>query len=157
MPELRKITRYAPSFLVWQALCLLGVTKIIMIDSTLAAYIFTGLTIVVVIFQLALASGVPWGEMAMGGKFPGRFPLKMRVAALVQMALLVFMALVILSHVGLVFEQYSVLSKSAVWFVVVVCAVSAILNTITPSKKERMLWAPVAILLFFCSFVVAWS
>ena len=131
--------------------------KKIMIDSTLAAYVFTGLTIVVVIFQLALASGVPWGEMAMGGKFPGRFSPKMRVAALVQMALLFFMALVILSHVGLVLEQYSVLSKSAVWFVVVVCAVSAILNTITPSKKERMLWAPVAILLFFCSFVVARS
>ena len=58
-----------------------------------------------------------------------------------ETALLVFIALVILSHVGLVFEQYSVLSKSAVWFVVVVCAVSAILNTITPGKKERMLWA----------------
>lgn len=44
-----------------------------MIDPIISAYIFSAL-IVVAAFQLALALGAPWGEMAMGGKFTGRFP-----------------------------------------------------------------------------------
>ena len=38
-----------------------------MIYPTLSAYIFCFFTAVIVIFQLALALGAPWGEMAMGG------------------------------------------------------------------------------------------
>lgn len=32
-------------------------------------------------FQLALALGAPWGEYAMGGRYPGRFPPGLRLAA----------------------------------------------------------------------------
>ena len=128
-----------------------------MIDPTIAAYIFSVLTAVVVMFQLALALGAPWGEMAMGGKFPGRFPLQMRLAALVQIVLLVIIAVVVLIRAGLVLNEYLEFSKSAVWFVVAFCLVSAILNTITPSNKERALWAPVTIVLLICCFVVARS
>jgi len=128
-----------------------------MFDQSLAAYIFCALTAIVVIFQLALALGAPWGEMAMGGKFPGRFPPKMRFAALVQMVLLVLISLVVLTRADFVFGEYMDFSTSAIWGVVVFCVVSAILNTITTSKKERMLWAPVTIVLLICSIVVATS
>lgn len=128
-----------------------------MLDSTISAYIFSALTVVVAIFQLALALGAPWGELAMGGKFPGRFPPQMRVAALVQMSLLLLIALVVLIRAGLIFDEYYGFSKSAIWFVVVFYMVGAILNLITPSKKERMLWAPVTIVLLICSYVVAKS
>ena len=126
-----------------------------MIASTISAFVFSVLTAIVVLFQFALALGVPWGEMAMGGKFPGRFPPQMRAAALVQIVLLILTALVVITHAGLIFSEYFEFSKSAIWFVVVFCAVSTILNIITPSKKERMLWAPVTGILLFCSFVVA--
>lgn len=110
-----------------------------------------------VLFQLALALGAPWGEMAMGGKYPGRFPYRMRVAALVQVVPLILMALVVLTRSGLIFGSYFALSKSAIWFVVVFTAVGTILNLITPSKKERLLWAPVVFALLICSVVVARS
>jgi len=128
-----------------------------MIDSTTAAFVFGIFTVVGVIFQFALAMGAPWGEMTIGGKFPGRLPPKMRVAALVQLVLLVFIGLIVLTRAGIIFEGLFDFSKYAIWFVVALCAVSAILNTITPSKKERMLWAPVTIILFICAFVVAMS
>ena len=128
-----------------------------MIDPTTAAYVFSIFTAVGVIFQFALALGAPWGEMAMGGKFPGRFPPKMRISALVQMVLLVLIAMVVLTRAGLVLNELFEFSKSAIWFVVALCVVSAILNIITPSKKERMLWAPVTIVLVICAFVVAMS
>ena len=128
-----------------------------MIESTIPAYIFSVLTAAVVSFQLALALGVPWGEMAMGGKFPGRLPPQMRVAAVVQMVLLVLIALVVLTRAGLMLSEYFEFSKLAIWFVVAFCVVGTILNTITPSKKEKMLWAPVTVALLVCSFVVATS
>jgi len=75
----------------------------------------------------------------------------MRVAALVQIILLIVIALVVLTRAGLLFPDYFELSKSAIWFVVIFCVLGAILNTITPSKKERMLWAPVSII-FGCGY-----
>lgn len=126
-----------------------------MIESTTAAYIFCCLIVVVMLFQLALALGAPWGEFAMGGKFPGRFPPMLRVSALVQMLLLGFTALVVLTRSGLALNNYFALSKTAIWFVVILFIVSAILNTITPSRKERLLWSPVTIVLVICSVIVA--
>ena len=128
-----------------------------MIDSTVSAYTFCVFTAVIVIFQLALALGAPWGEMAMGGKYPGRFPPKLRVAAVVQLLLLLFVALIVLVRAEIVFGEYLEFSRSAVWFVVALLVVSSILNIVTPSKKERMFGAPIAIILLICSSIVAIS
>ncbi|MCO4786017.1 hypothetical protein [Marinomonas atlantica] len=128
-----------------------------MLDTNTAAYVFGFFTAIVMLFQLALALGAPWGEMAMGGKFPGRFSPILRVSAIVQMLLMGFAAIVVLTRAGLVLENYFVFSKSAIWFVVTLCVLSAILNTITPSKKERILWSPVTIILMVCAVAVARS
>ena len=128
-----------------------------MSDPIYASLLFSALIALVVAFQFALALGAPWGEMAMGGKFPGRFPPHMRVAALLQVVLLVFIALIVLTRAGVVLDEYSALSKYAIWAVVVFSLIGAILNVITPSKKERLLWAPVAIVLLICSTYVAMS
>jgi cytochrome bd-type quinol oxidase subunit 2 len=128
-----------------------------MIDPITSAYVFSVLTAIVAVFQLALALGAPWGEMAMGGKFPGRFPPQMRIAALVQILLYFFLAFVVLTRAGLVFGEYFELSTVVIWFVVALFVVGTILNIITPSKKERMLWAPVSAALLVCSIIVAMS
>ena len=52
------------------------------------AVVFALVTGMVVAFQVALALGAPWGAYAMGGAFPGRMPPPLRVAALIQAALL---------------------------------------------------------------------
>ncbi|MFT6992309.1 MAG: hypothetical protein ACJASL_004309 [Paraglaciecola sp.] len=126
-----------------------------MTDISVSAYIFSTLTSVVILFQLALALGAPLGEMAMGGKFPGRFPPQMRIVALIQVAILVMVTLIVLIRAGLVPGQYSEISETAIWFVVAFCIVGVVLNTITPSKKERIMWAPVTIILLICVLIVA--
>ena len=126
-------------------------------DPAFAAYLFSVLIAFVVAFQLALALGAPWGEMAMDGKFPGRLPPRMRIAALVQTVVLVFIALIVLTRAGVILDEFSSLSKSVIWAVVVFSLIGAILNTITPSKKERMLWAPVSLVLLICATYVAVS
>ncbi|MEH6557634.1 MAG: hypothetical protein V7459_07060 [Oceanicoccus sp.] len=126
-----------------------------MFDSMVAAYLFSFLIGIAVAFQLALAIGMPWGEMAMGGKFPGRFPVAMRIAALFQILLLLSFALIVLARANLALPEYFEFSAYAIWIVVFFSFISAVLNTITPSKKERMLWSPVAIGLLICSIIVA--
>ena len=120
-----------------------------------AAFSFSTFTAVVILFQLALSLGAPWGEMAMGGKFPGRYPISLRIAALFQAILLIIATLIVLTKAGVIYKPLHELSISAIWYVFALCVVTAILNIITPSKKERTLWAPVAIILVICSYIVA--
>jgi len=126
-------------------------------DPAFAAYLFSVLVAFAVLFQIALALGAPWGAMAMGGRYPGRLPPRMRIAALIQVVALVFIALIVLTRAGVALNEFSALSKSAIWAVVVLSLVGAILNTITPSKRERMLWAPISIVLLVCATYVAVS
>jgi hypothetical protein len=120
-----------------------------------AALLYAGISVAVVVFQIALAAGAPWGAYAMGGAFPGRFPLTLRIAALAQAALIAGMAVVVLSRAGLVLAEWSGATRWLVWVVVAFAAVSLVLNLITPSAGERAIWSPVALLLLKSSTVVA--
>ena len=90
----------------------------------------------------------------MGGAYPGQFPPPMRVAALVQALVLLFMAGIVLTRGGVALQRWSRSSRWLIWVVVAFAAVSLVLNLITPSAAERMLWAPVAFVLFVSSLVV---
>ena len=109
----------------------------------------------VVAFQIALAAGAPWGAYAMGGASPGQYPPGLRIAAVVQAAIVVLMAAVVLSRAGVALPAWSRASRRLVWLVVVVGAASLVLNLATPSAGERLVWAPVAFLLLACSVLVA--
>lgn len=120
-----------------------------------AAIIFSIFTGVVVLFQLALAAGMPWGSYAMGGKYPGQFPPPMRVAAIVQALILAALALIVLVRADRLWPVLSSFADGAIWFVVAFSAISVILNSITRSKRERAIWLPVTLVLLASSLVVA--
>jgi hypothetical protein len=120
-----------------------------------AAFLYATASAGTVAFQVALAAGAPWGAYAMAGAFPGQFPVALRIAALAQAALIAGMAVVVLSRAGLILGRWSRASRWAVWIVVVLAAVSLVLNLITPSAGERAIWAPVALLMLTSSAVVA--
>ena len=120
-----------------------------------AAFVFAITTASVIAFQVALALGASWGAYAMGGAFPGTYPPLMRLSALAQAALLVLMALVVLSRAGLISQQWRDASRWLVWVVVVFSAVAISLNLVTPSAGERRIWAPVSVVLLVCSLTVA--
>src|SRR5688500_16313683 len=56
---------------------------------------------------------------------------------------------------GLFVAGWSRVSRRLIWIVVVFAAVSFVLNLITPSVGERVIWAPVALILLITSVVVA--
>jgi hypothetical protein len=121
----------------------------------IAASLFAVLTALVVLFQLALVLGAPWGAYAMGGAVPGQFPPALRVSALLQgLMLLVFVAIV-LARAGVAFFGLVRPSRWLIWVVVAVSAVSLVLNLITPSAGERLIWLPVLFVLLATSLLVA--
>jgi hypothetical protein len=121
----------------------------------IAATGYTVVTVGIVAFQIALALGAPWGAYAMGGAFPGQFPPAMRVAALVQAVVLVALAGIVLARAGVALPRWSRGSRRWIWVVVAFSSLSLLLNLITPSPGERMIWAPVGFVLLVCSLVVA--
>jgi hypothetical protein len=122
-----------------------------------AAIIYAIVTLGVVAFEIALAAGAPWGAYAMGGASPGQFPRALRIAAVIQALLLAGMAAVILARAGLVLPGWSRVSHWLVWIVVALTAISLVLNLITPSARERAIWAPTLLLLLISSLIVAFS
>ena len=122
------------------------------------AWAATGYAIVVagvIGFQIALALGAPWGSYAMGGAFPGRFPPRMRIAALVQAALLAVAGAIVMSRAGLILPVWSDAARSLIWAVVAVALAALVLNAISRSAGERRIWVPVAVVMLACSVVVA--
>ena len=121
----------------------------------IAGIVYAAATAVVAAFQIALALGAPWGAYAMGGAFPGQFPPAMRVGALVQAGILLGFAGIVLARAGIALRTWERVSRWMIWVVVGFSALSLVLNLITPSAGERMLWAPVALVLLVCSLLVA--
>jgi hypothetical protein len=122
-----------------------------------AAIVYAIIILGVVVFQIALAAGAPWGAYAMGGASPGQLLPALRVGAIIQAVLLAAMAAVILARAGLALPRWSRASQWLVWIVVALTALSLILNLITPSAGERALWAPILALLVISSLIVAFS
>jgi hypothetical protein len=121
----------------------------------IAGIVYTAATAIVVAFQIALVLGAPWGAYAMGEAYPGQFPPEMRVAALIQAGILLGFAGIVLARADIALRTWEHVSRWMIWVVVAFAALSLALNLITPSAGERMLWAPVALVLLVCSLLVA--
>ncbi|NVK26568.1 MAG: hypothetical protein HWE14_00925 [Flavobacteriia bacterium] len=121
-----------------------------------AAIIYTILSGIIILFQLSLALGAPWGAASMGGKYPGVYPPKMRRVAVINIFFLAFLALIVLAEADVAMSAFQSFSHIAIWVVAAFGLISSILNTITPSKIERI-WAPVALIQLATSLVVALS
>ncbi len=123
----------------------------------ISAYIYIVLTIIIGIFQLALALGVPLGEYTMGGKFPGKLPIKMRVAALIQILILLIFVFMVITKAGIAFEQYYSVGSIGIWFVVAFFVFGSIVNISSESRKEKLIMGPANIIALISTLIVALS
>lgn len=101
----------------------------------------------VMLFQLGLALGMPWGELAMGGAFPGRLPPQIRLVAGIQILLLGGFMLIVLIHSGQLWPERIRLARRLIWLVIPLSLISMVMNLITPSLPERLVWGPVTVIL----------
>jgi hypothetical protein len=121
------------------------------------AYIFIVLSIAIALFQVVLALGAPLGEYTLGGKYPGRLPNKLRIAAVFQILILFIFTATVVSKSGIAFEAFYTMARIGIWVVFAFFIMGTILNLSSPSKKEKIVMGPLNIIALICSFMVAIS
>lgn len=121
-----------------------------------AAIAALALFALLVLFQAALALGVPWGRAAYGGQ-PAVLPPQFRIASTVAMVVWTALALVVARRAGLPLWAPAPDAWLLVltWIVVGLLVVAVIMNAITPSALERAIWLPFTVVLLAATTTVA--
>jgi hypothetical protein len=124
--------------------------------ATISAGFLVATTLIVCLFQIALASGAPWGAYAYGGARVGKLPVGFRINSVVAAVVMLAISGHYLAQLGVFTPLLDSAGNSVVnWVLVTFTGLSAIANTITRSKKERAVWAVPTILMFIAALIVA--
>ena len=107
------------------------------------------------LFQLALASGVPWGAAAWGGLYE-QLPSQLRVSSAISAVVLVAAAALLLRRAGF-WGTASTPVRVLSWLLVPLLALSALGNFASASRWENLLMGPLALVLSALCAVVARS
>ena len=123
---------------------------------TISSGFLVAMTLIVAVFQIALALGAPLGEYAYGGARVGKLPLGFRINSVVAVFVMLAISGHYLAQLG-VFEPILDPAGNSVvnWVLVGFTGLSALANNATRSKKERMVWGIPTILMFLASLAVA--
>jgi hypothetical protein len=108
----------------------------------------------IALFQLALALGAPLGRAAWKGSHV-RLPRGLRIASAFAVVFWVLAALVVLGRAGLASPLSLPIARWGTWILVGLLPLGAVMNVASPSKWERFVWGPVALILAVLCFVVA--
>jgi hypothetical protein len=124
--------------------------------ATISAIFLVVMTLVVTVFQIALASGAPWGEYAYGGTKTGKLPTGFRINSVVSAFVMLAISGHYLAQLG-VFEPILDPAGNSVvnWVLVGFTGLAALANNATRSKKERMVRGIPTILMFLAALAVA--
>ena len=109
------------------------------------------------LFQLALASGAPFGHFAWGGKYRV-LPKKLRISSLVAVVIFGVFAAFILSKTDwlpIINNQFVV--QVGLWVIFAYLVIMILANGVSQSKYERYTMTPITALLAVCFLVVAIS
>lgn len=118
-----------------------------------AAVLYALICGAVIVFQICLIAGAPWGQLTQGGSHPAALPVRGRVIAGLSIVLLTMMAGSILSAAA----SWPYWPRWMGWTALGVQATSTFLNWITPSRAERLLWAPITTTMLVLSVMVLLS
>ena len=123
---------------------------------TISSGFLVAMTLIVAVFQIALALGAPLGEYAYGGARVGKLPLGFRINSVVAVFVMLAISGHYLAQLG-VFEPILDPAGNSVvnWVLVGFTGLAALANNATRSKKERMVWGIPTILMFLASLAVA--
>ena len=119
------------------------------------AILGTVLLLVVAVMEVLLICGLPLGEFTMGGRYKV-LPPALRLAAASSILLQLFGALILLQGGGFMNMWFGVtLTRIICYAYGGFFAINAVMNLISPSKKEKFVMTPLAALEAVCFFVTA--
>ena len=106
------------------------------------------------VFQIALAVGAPFGRFAWGGKHR-ILPTQLRIGSVASVAIYAVIAVVALDRAGNIDPLPELISRIGMWIIFAYFALSIVLNSKSPSGRERSAMVPASALLAVLSLLVA--
>ncbi len=123
---------------------------------TVAVVVLLVVLALLVVFQLALAAGAPWGHLAWGGQ-NRVLPRRLRIGSVASVAIYAVIALIVLDRAGQIDVVPDLIARIAMWVVFAYFVIGIVLNALSRSRLERSVMVPVTIVLAAASLVVALS
>ena len=112
-------------------------------------------TFATALFQLALVLGAPMGEYAFGGQSP-KLPPQYRFSSAVSFLVMLAISGHYVAQLGWLAPLLEPdLNAIINWVLVGFFTLSAVVNNLTKSEKEKRLWGGVTIAMLLCSIIVA--
>lgn len=118
------------------------------------AIISVVLFIVLSIFQILLAAGLPYGRFAYGGKHE-TLPKNMRIMSVIAVGIYIFASISVLAEAGLILMSDFVVFETAVWILAIFLAFNTLANMGSKSKSEKLVMTPISLVLTICLLLIA--
>jgi hypothetical protein len=123
---------------------------IVLIAAIIAVVLFTGM----IVFQLLLVLGLPFGHLAYGGKYE-KLPSKMKIVSLVGIVIFIFAILSVLERAGIIIIFNNPMFVTVfVWIIAIYLVFNTLMNAISKSKWEKLIMTPISLILAICCFIV---
>ena len=111
--------------------------------------------LMVAILYILLAIGLPFGELAMGGKFK-IMPKNMRIVCAFSVVIQLFAVIIILQTAEILPLMFSMkVTRGVCYFFAAYLTLNVIMNLASKSKKERLIMYPISSIAAICFWIIA--
>ena len=112
---------------------------------------------VIAIMTVLVACGLPLGEFTMGGQHK-ILPKKLRVVAVISVAIQIFAMIIILQAGGFISLLFPFkVTKYICFFFAVYLSLNTIMNMISKSRKEKYVMTPISLIAGICFWITAFQ
>ena len=110
---------------------------------------------VIAIMTVLVACGLPLGEFTMGGQHK-ILPKKLRVVAVISVAIQIFAMIIILQARGFISLWLSFkVTKYICFFFAAYLSLNTVMNMISKSRKEKYVMTPLSLIAAICFWITA--
>ena len=112
---------------------------------------------IIAIMTVLVACGLPLGEFTMGGQHK-ILPEKLRVVAVISVAIQIFAMIIILKAGGFISLWWSFkVTKYICFFFAAYLSLNTIMNMLSKSRKEKYVMTPISLIAGICFWITAFQ
>lgn len=113
------------------------------------------LFLLMIVFQVLLAIGLPYGRVAYGGKYE-ILPTNLRVMSLIAVGIFSFGIINVLERVNiLTLFNNELLTTIVVWIFAVYLTLNTLMNVASKSQWEKRIMTPISFVIAVCCYLLA--
>lgn len=121
----------------------------------ITAIITCVLLFLLIIFQLLLAIGLPFGRFAYGGKYE-KLPNNLRIMSLIAVGIFIFGIIVVLEQATIItIFNNELLTIIVVWIFAVYLTLNTLMNAVSKSQWEKQIMTPISFGIAVCCYILA--